>query len=144
MSYDIIKARLTRALDLTDALAESLSDKALEARNGAARSNTIGAQFWCLVGARESYARAFAAGAWQGFACSLDDVAHVDAVKEKLRASRHLLASHLAGAAPSEARIAIMLDLAEHEVQHHGQLIRYFYANDLPFPAAFKSRYALD
>jgi len=32
-----------------------------------------------------------------------------------------------------------VIDLLEHEVQHHGQLIRYFYANRLPFAA----RYAL-
>ena len=42
-----------------------------------------------------------------------------------------------------EARIGILFDLEQHEVQHHGQLIRYFYANDLAFPAGFAQRYNL-
>jgi hypothetical protein len=144
MSVDEIKTRLARSLDLTDALADSLSDAALAAHNGKAKSNTIGGQFWCLVGARESYGRAFKAGAWQGFACSLENSRSVESVKEKLRASRDSLARDLDAAELNDARIGILMDLAEHEVQHHGQLIRYFYANDLPFPAAFASRYALD
>jgi spore coat protein CotF len=41
------------------------------------------------------------------------------------------------------ARQAILLDLIEHEAQHHGQLIRYFYANGMTFPEAFAKRYAL-
>lgn len=35
-------------------------------------------------------------------------------------------------------------DLLEHETQHHGQLIRYIYALDIPRPPSWRERYALD
>ncbi|MGL5010629.1 MAG: hypothetical protein ACRC6I_12165, partial [Paracoccaceae bacterium] len=69
----MLLSRVGTAMDLTNALAHDLTAEALACRNGAARSNTIGNQFWCIVGARESYGRAFDAGAWQGFSCSLKD-----------------------------------------------------------------------
>lgn len=140
----VLAERLAKTLDLTNALADGLSAESLGRRNGTARSNTIGAQFWCLVGARESYARAFEAGSWQGFACSLTDVKAPSAVQAALAASRDAVLAAVAAAgelsAPQEA---ILVDLLEHEAQHHGQLIRYFYANDLVFPPAFARRYAL-
>lgn len=140
----VLAERLAKTLDLTNALADGLSAESLARHNGTARSNTIGAQFWCLVGARESYARAFEAGSWQGFSCSLTDVKAPAAVQAALSASREGVLAAVAGVEEvSEARQAILIDLIEHEAQHHGQLIRYFYANDLAFPAAFASRYAL-
>jgi hypothetical protein len=36
-----------------------------------------------------------------------------------------------------------VLDLLEHEAQHHGQLIRYLYALKLAIPDSWKARYAL-
>jgi hypothetical protein len=142
----IIAERLRRALDLTDALAADLSPVALTAHNGTARSNTVGAQFWCIVGARESYTKAFDAGAWQGFACSLTEPASPTAVRAALGSSHDALVARLDDAATAsidEVRTAVLADLLEHEVQHHGQLIRYFYANDLAFPPEFAARYAL-
>lgn len=138
-----LQARLGQAMALTEALAAGLSAEALAKHNGAARSNTIGAQFWCVCGGRESYARAYKAGAWQGFACTLADAGEPAAVNAALAAGRAKVMSALAAAAPDAAREAILFDLLEHEAQHQGQLIRYFYANDLPFPPAFAARYAL-
>jgi uncharacterized damage-inducible protein DinB len=34
--------------------------------------------------------------------------------------------------------------LLEHEVQHHGQLIRYLYGLGIERPESWKQRYALD
>lgn len=142
----VLATRLSKALALTDSLASGLSAEALQSRNGKARSNTIGGQFWCLVGARESYARAFEVGSWQGFACSLTEPHAPAAVTTALADSRTRIEAHLADAPPQldEAREAILLDLLQHEAQHQGQLIRYFYANGLAFPAEFAAAYALD
>lgn len=142
---DVLKTRLAKTLDLTNALAEGLSADALKSHNGKAPSNPIGGQFWCLVGARESYARAFEAGRWRGFSCSLAEPDAPAAVQAALAASRDLVLERLAAAQGDldEARQGILIDLIEHEAQHHGQLIRYFYANNLPFPPTFASRYAL-
>lgn len=112
--------------------------------NGKAPSNSIGAQFWCLVGARESYGCAFEAGAWKGFSCSLKDIKAPDAVRDALATSQASLMTQIEAAVEIDAaRQAILLDLIEHEAQHHGQLIRYFYANGMTFPEAFAKRYAL-
>jgi hypothetical protein len=137
--------RISRTLGLTNALADGLSPDALGFRNGRAPSNTIGSQFWCIVGARESYARAFELGSWQGFSCSLKDVGSPTAVQAALAVSRSQIEDRIEMVAPviDNDRMAILIDLLEHEAQHHGQLIRFFYANGLPFPADFSGRYAL-
>lgn len=139
----VLGDRLAKAMSLTDGLAAGLSAEALSLHNGTARSNTIGAQFWCVCGARESYARAFEAGAWRGFSCSLKDAGAPEAVNAALSAARAQVAAAVDAGPMDEVREAILFDLIEHEAQHQGQLIRYFYANDLAFPAAFATRFAL-
>jgi len=146
MTSEILKARLARAFDLTNALAGDLSSDALRARNGKAKSNSIGSQFWCLVGARESYTRAIKAGVWAGFDCSLgDEGAHDPAALKAalMQSTQSALTTINSFNALNDAQLDLLISLNEHEVQHHGQLIRYFYANDLAFPAAFADRYAL-
>ena len=60
-----------------DSLARDHSELALGLPEAAfskdlgARSNTIGSQFWCVIGARESYGAAIESGVWRGFSCSL-------------------------------------------------------------------------
>ncbi|MCW5875707.1 MAG: hypothetical protein KIS85_02385 [Anaerolineales bacterium] len=142
---ETLRTRLYQAAELTNSLAAQLSAEQLQSHNGEAPSNSIGGQFWCVVGARESYARAFTAGEWQGFACSLQDIKTPGSVQAALAASQTELLDALAavGQPWDDARLKILFDLLEHEAQHHGQLIRYFYANGIPFPADFAHRYAL-
>ena len=111
-----------------------------------ARSNTIGAQFWCVVGARESYTRALEHGEWQGFSCSLDGSATGDKpqVEAGLARSRRRFSDVVAGLEWTEDRDRLLLALLEHEAQHHGQLIRYVYALDLEFPESWIARWALE
>jgi hypothetical protein len=132
-------------MDLTDGLAQGLSPDDLVKTNGDAPSNTIGEQFWCVIGARESYAKAFAAGSWQGFACSLADATSLSNVRDALASSRRVVVDSMEGSTTSsDAHHELLFALLEHETQHHGQLIRFFYANAIPFPAAFAHRYALE
>jgi len=133
-------------MSLTDGLAAALPSSALGVHNGAARSNTISGQFWCIVGARESYVRAFDAQAWQGFTCSLVEEGSLSSIRAALSATSDGFLDRLDSPEVSldAAREEILTDLLEHEVQHHGQLIRYFYANGLTFPASFARRYALN
>ena len=105
----------------------------------------MGAQLWCVVGARESYARAIAAGEWVGFSCSLTSPGDPAEVAEALNRSQAAVTDVLASLDTySPAQDRLLLDLLEHEAQHHGQLIRFLYALDLPIPASWKARYALD
>ena len=136
--------RLDNALTLTDLLAASLADDALSLHNADAPSNTIGAQFWCIVGARESYARGIVAWQWQGFSCSLSGAnAHRSALLHAALDAARASVTEAVATPLSSDQTQLVFDLLEHEVQHHGQLIRYFYANALPFPDAFAKRYAL-
>lgn len=141
----ILTARLTAALMLTEGLAETMSDASLALHNGSAPSNSIGDQFWCIVGARESYARAIAASKWSGFSCSLSagDAQRADKVRAALERSRIEALDTISQCEPTDDRASIVFDLLEHEALHHGQLVRYFYTNGIQFPEAFARRYSL-
>ena len=148
MIYGILQDRLSKAMELTDALASEVTAQSLALHNATGRSNTIGEQFWCLVGARESYAKAFEHGVWSGFSCSLNSksVQDPEVVRSALESTNTLVQAKIRSipeANVDESRVSILFDLEQHEVQHHGQLIRYFYANGLPFPADFAKRYSL-
>jgi len=118
------------------ALGQQLSD----------RSNTIGAQMWCVVGARESYANAISSDGWVGFDCSLSgsDTTSRERVLDALDRSESRLGEAIDGIEWTETRDGLLLDLLEHESQHQGQLIRYGYALGLQFPESWVLRWALD
>ncbi|HEX5015533.1 MAG TPA: hypothetical protein VFV72_15415 [Candidatus Limnocylindrales bacterium] len=140
-----VRERLERSFGMYRDLLAEMGQGSLTSRLGDLRSNTIGAQLWCVVGARESYSRAIEAGQWSGFSCSLDDTTDPSAVQEALAASEDKVRSALDGMhAADDAPWGLVLDLLEHEAAHHGQLIRYIYGLGLPIPASWKRKYALD
>lgn len=141
----ILRGRLQQSMLLTDSLAEALDQASLQHRNGDTPSATIGSQFWCVVGARESYSAGIAAGHWTGFSCSLGraQAKQPSAVQTALTRSRNAVLDVLTEHADSEGRTTLAFDLLEHESQHQGQLIRYFYTNRIAFPVDFAKRYAL-
>jgi uncharacterized damage-inducible protein DinB len=138
---------LRRSIGLTREFIDALPESALAERLPGLPSNTIGAQLWCVVGARESYARAIAAGRWSGFSCSLSNVG-----ARRLQEARVALADSAAAIEAAardlanfdDARSRLFVDLIEHESAHQGQIIRYLYALRQPFPAGWKARYALE
>ena len=140
-----IRQSLERSFDLYDELAAMLGAERLGSRLGTLPSNTIGAQLWCVVGARESYAKAIRAGAWSGFSCSLNAAGDPEAVRAALSRSRAAALDALAGIeAFTGAQNRLLCDLLEHEAAHHGQLIRYLYGLAIPVPPGWKKRYALE
>ena len=141
---DAVVSRIRALIEGCDALAESLPDGAF-IETLPARSNSIGAQFWCVVGARESYAKAIESDAWVGFSCSLDgsDIGNQPRVAEALHRSASAFERAIAGVDWTPARDEMLLALLEHEAQHQGQLIRYVYALDYAFPASWVERWAL-
>jgi len=142
---DAVRERFERSFGMYRDLVDAVGSDGLTRRLGDLRSNTIGAQLWCVVGARESYSRAIAAGAWSGFSCSLDDTKDPAKVRASLDASQEAVRGALAGLEATDAAgWGYALDLLEHEAAHHGQLIRYLYGLDLTIPESWKRRYALD
>ena len=137
-----LKARLDRAFGLTRDLFAHMEEQSLQLDLGGLPSNRIAGQVWCIVGARESFAEAIQAGKWQGFACSLTKPGEKRAVLEALNSSQAALDA-IDFTQLSEEQNEIALNLLEHEIQHHGQLIRYVYANKLGFPKSWSERYTV-
>ncbi len=143
----VLRQRMQGSMELFAELAESLPESALNKSLPGIASNCIGDQLWCVVGARESFARAIDAGEWRGFSCSLTAAGSraKGAVGQALAASADTIEALLRDTPGcSEARAKFVLGLLEHEAAHQGQLIRYLYGLKLPIPSGWKARYSLD
>lgn len=141
-----LRDTIGRSMALYDDLVTALPEEALGMDLPGLPSNTVGAQLWCVVGARESYARALDAGAWSGFSCSLTATGALSrpAVQAALAASAETVATRLGGLESfDDTRLRLVFDLLEHEAAHQGQLIRYLYGLRLTIPDSWKRRYAL-
>ncbi len=134
---------LKRAFDLTEDLAQSLQETSLSMKLKDLPANSIGQQFWCIIGARESYLKAIAGGAWAGFSCSLKNAAAKDEVLQCLQKSGNECHNFLKNHELNVIQNEFLLNLLEHEIQHHGQLIRFVYGNRLGFPSSWNKRYTV-
>lgn len=145
MGLDVaVRESFRRSFALYRDVAGALEGEALSSRLPGLPSNTIGAQLWCVVGARESYSRAIQEGGWAGFSCSLSDPLDAVLVRQSLARSAEAVTAVLDGLESyEETRARLLLDLLEHEVQHQGQLIRYLYGLGLEIPRSWRERYAL-
>ena len=121
-----------------DDLVETLENSQLGEKLEAPKHKSMLEHLWCIVGARESYARALESGEWQGFNCSMCEYTH-DEVTEKLKSSA---AAFLAAADAvtdwTPEREQLLLNLSDHEVMHEGGIIRHMYAFELEIPASVK------
>jgi len=139
-----VKNSFTRSFTLYNDLVNSLDESSLDTKLPNLPSNTIGLQLWCVVGARESYAKAIEANKWSGFSCSLQKPNDKESVLAALQSSQTLVTDTLKTIeAYSGVQNQLAMDLLEHECQHHGQLIRYLYGLRLEIPESWKERYAL-
>lgn len=125
-------------------LVRSLPDSALE-QSLTDRSNTIGSQLWCVVGARESTVTGIVREEWPGFTCSLnsDDIKRSEMIETAMKRASEEFEAAVTGVVFDSFRDEMFLGLLEHETQHQGQLIRYLYALDHPFPESWSKRWNL-
>lgn len=136
-----IAQHLEDKFTLFDELVEALPDEVFDRHLGELKSNSIGEQLWCVVGTRESYARALEAGEFSGWACSLT-ASSADVIRPGLEASAELVREHVTGDLGEEQQ-DLALQLLEHEAQHMGQLLRYLLGLELDIPAGWRSYFAL-
>lgn len=137
-----LQARLNRAFELTFDLVVHLDEASLKLDLPNLPSNRIAGQLWCIVGARESYTKAIEQGEWTGFSCTLA----TPQVKQSVLAGLERTAQQwndLDFTGLTDAQIELAFELLEHEIQHHGQLIRFVYANQLTFPPSWHKRYTV-
>ena len=137
-----LKARLEHSFRLTHDLIGHLDEESLGLDLPDLPSNRISSQLWCVIGARESYTRAIETGSWQGFSCSLTTPRVKQTVLAALEATHRRL-NEINFADLTDAQIDFAFGLLEHEVQHHGQLIRFVYGNGLSFPDSWNKRYTV-
>lgn len=142
----VIRERFLESFELYDDLAREVPEASLALKLPGLASNALGAQLWCVVGARESFAGAIRSGAWPGFSCSLTaaETREREAVVAALsRSAEQVLAAIDEVGTGDDDRVRFVLRLLEHEAAHQGQLIRYLYGLQLPIPVRWKERYAL-
>ena len=137
-----LKVKISRSFKLTYDLVSHLDERSLDLDLPNLPSNRIASQLWCIVGARESYMKAIELGAWAGFSCSLAEPKRKHLVLAVLEATdRQLNGMSFIGL--TDLQIDLAFHLLEHEVQHHGQLIRFVYGNGLTFPKSWNERYTV-
>jgi hypothetical protein len=139
----ILVEHLERAFNLTDDLVQGLSETDFTLKLNDLPSNTVGEQLWCIIGARESYLKAIINEGWSGFSCSLNDTTSKVEILRSLQKSTDECLRFLKSHDLNETRLDLLITLLEHEIQHHGQLIRYVYGNKLSFPRSWHERYTV-
>ncbi len=137
-----LKARLDRAFRLTHDLVAHLDEAVLDLDLPNLPSNRISGQLWCVLGARESILHAIESGGWKGFSCSVTAPISKPALLSALEATQARLGS-IDFASLGDAQFDLAFDLLEHEIQHHGQLMRFVYGNKLTFPESWTKRYTV-
>ena len=137
-----LKANLDRAFRLTHDLIMHLDEMFLSLDLPGLPSNRVAGQLWCIIGARESYIKAIEVGGWKGFSCSLTTPRIKQSVLAALQ-STHERLDEIDFTELTGAQIDLAFDLLEHEIQHHGQLIRFVYGNGLTFPTSWQKRYTV-
>ena len=137
MRETIVRNLRNRIQSYSDLIA-SINSEDLDARLEIPKDKSVAEHLWCIVGARESYARALAAGGWQGFSCSM-------AVRDRASFERSLAASGQALLAAiesvdewSSSRDDLLAAVSEHEVMHEGQIIRHMYGLGRELPTSWR------
>jgi hypothetical protein len=141
----LIDARLDAVFGLYDELAASLDETQLR-QSLPVPSNPIGLQLWCVVGARETWARALTSGTWGPFGCSIasfEDTQKPSIVAGALAASAAAFRDAALASPADETRTDFKLALLEHESQHLGQILRYLLGLGIEPPPGWKTRFAL-
>lgn len=121
-----------------DDIAADIDDAGLNEKLDIPRNKSMSEQLWCVIGGRESYARAIRTGQWEGFDCSLKTHAPSDFVDKLKSSAAEVLAAIDSVSNWTDAHDEFLLALAEHEVMHEGQIIRHLYGLGRQIPASVK------
>jgi len=122
-----------------DSYAELIGiDVNLSQKLDAPKHKSLGEHLWCVVGARESYAKALRSGEWDGFNCSMTEFLQTDFI-EKLQTSAEDVKDAIKQIDDwTQNRELLLLELSDHEVMHEGQIIRHLYGLGCEIPASVK------
>ncbi|MBX3013584.1 MAG: DinB family protein [Caldilineaceae bacterium] len=148
---EILAAQWQEIRQLTYAYLDALQPEQLALRLPFPTSQSLGYQFWCMVGAHESYLHKLEKGAWQGFASSLDQFteitpAIIKAQMQQADARLSQLLQQIDLNAPlhnGEPGYTVVFQMIKHEMHHHGQLINFLFCHQLAIPPAWQAEWSL-
>ena len=133
---ETIVDNLAKRIDFYADLIEQADDGTLTAELAVARNRPLGAHLWCIVGTRESYAKAITAGEMSGWSSSVTKYEQGE-FRDKLAASGRDLLDAIRGVSDwTPARDKLLAEVAEHEVMHEGQIIRQMFGLEKPLPSS--------
>lgn len=133
---ETIVDNLSKRIGFYDDLIDQANDSTLAAELAVPRNRSLGAHLWCIVGTRESYAKAIAAGEMGGWSSSVEKFEQ-DEFRDKLtRSGRDLLNAINAVSDWTPERDRLLAEVAEHEVMHEGQIIRLMFGLEKPLPSS--------
>ncbi len=121
-----------------DDVIASNNDKQMGEKLTIDKHKSLGEHLWCIVGARESYAKAITSGAWEGFSCSLTGLSQLELAKVAKRSAEDVVKAIESVGQWTDDREGFLLALAEHEVMHEGQIIRHLYGVKRDIPESVK------
>ena len=136
MRTTIIKKLEERFAAYADLIAQT-DDTALEAKLEVEKHKSLKEHLWCIVGARQSYAKALSANAWQGFSCDMTGFESADFKDALANSAADVLTVIRSIEDWTEQREGLLATLAEHEVMHEGQIIRHLYGVGSNPPASW-------
>ena len=149
---EIVSDHWVQLREMTYDLLEALEVGDLFLKLEFERSQNIGYQFWCMLGAQESWISLIESGEWEGFSCSVNSLEGsrvIENFRGQMELADELLLRTLEtvdlsrefedGSTP----LSHYMTLVEHESHHQGQLINFIYAHDLPIPNSWEAKWAL-
>ena len=119
-------------------LAAQVDDDAIKAEMDIPRHRSLGMHLWCVVGTRESFAKAIEAGQMRGWSSSVAKFEREEFIA-KLEQSSQTLLGAIDGVGEGEwtpERERLLAQVAEHEVMHEGQIIRLMFGLQKPLPSS--------
>lgn len=147
----MLQTEWTKIRSLTYDYLAMLTPEHLALRLPFAESQTLGYQFWCMVGAHESYLKKLEQGEWVGFSCSLNGMKDITpaVIRQQMAISDEAMAK-LLGSLDLNAPLkdgtpahATVMQMIKHEMHHHGQLINFMFCHHLPIPQSWHQEWAL-
>ena len=131
---EVVVENLRQRLGFYADLAAQVDDETIAAELGVAKHRSLGMHLWCVVGTRESFAKAIAAGEMRGWACSVGNFSQGEFVAKLAESAQTLLASIDRVTEWTLERDRLLAEVAEHEVMHEGQIIRVMFGLEKPLP----------
>ncbi len=131
---DTVIENLRKRIGFYADLAERIDDETINAALDVPRHRTLGLHLWCIVGARESFAKAIDAGEMSGWSSSVKNFNRAE-FRSKLAASGTTLLDAIHAVREwTPERDRLLAEVAEHEVMHEGQIVRLMFALEKELP----------